>query len=125
MCLLLSSHLVLGLHCLLFPFIPQPSHHSPFQFYLTTCTKHLKAACVTLDSSVHSGLIFLSTHSLFFLSIHGTLITRLQHHISKASIVFLPVFLIVIMQVLHTTVLLGSRNTYFTACMGKDRRQEF
>ena len=49
-------------------------------------------ACATLDSSVHSGLMFSSSHTLVFLSIHDTLITRLQHHISNASIFFLSAF---------------------------------
>ena len=44
---------------------------------------------IGLDSSVHSGLMFSSTHTLIFLPIHDTLISCIQHHISNASL-FLP-----------------------------------
>ena len=81
---------------LAFSFHSFPKHyimfHSPF--LSRHSPKYLKAVFVTLESSVHSGLMFSSTHTLVFLSIHDTLITHLQHHISNASIFFLsfPIF---------------------------------
>ena len=62
-----SSHIVLG-----FPHSTFPSHHM---------SQYLIAARVTLDSSVHSDLMVSSTHTLFFVSIQDTLITRLHHHL--------------------------------------------
>ena len=81
---------------------------------LTTCPKYLKAVCATLDSSVHSGLMFSTTHTLVFLSIHDTLITRLQHHISNASIFFLSAFLIVQVSAPYSTI--GNTKAFTGLC---------
>ena len=89
-----EEHCVLGLPRLLFPLIsPSMTSFSIPRSSLTTCPTYLKAACATLDSSVHSGSMFSSTHTLVFLS-HDTH-HSLQHHISNASIFFLSAFLIV------------------------------
>ena len=64
--------------------IHSPEHHVIFQ---------LIAAFGTLDSSVHSGLMFSIIHMFVFLSIHDTLSTLLQHHNSKASIFLLSCFI--------------------------------
>ena len=69
---MLSSHLVLGLPSLLFPLIsPSITSFSTPRSSPTTCPKYLKAAYATLDSSVHSGLMFSPIHS--FLSLSTTL----------------------------------------------------
>ena len=92
----LSSHLVIGLPRLLFPLVsPSITPLSIPRFSLTTCPNYLKASCATLESSVRYGWMFSSPHTLVCLSIHETLITRLQHHISNASTFFLSAFLIV------------------------------
>ena len=44
------------------------------------------AAFGTLDSSVHSGLMFSMIHMFVFLSIHDTLSTLLQHHNIKYEV---------------------------------------
>ena len=49
------------------------------------CLVIFNAAFVTLDPSVHSGLMLSMIDVLVFLSIHDTLSTLLQHHNSKAS----------------------------------------
>ena len=70
------SHLVIDLSLLLFPLIPPSiTSFSIPRSFLTTCPKYIKAACVAFDSSVHSGLMFSKTHTLFFLSIQDTLTT--------------------------------------------------
>ena len=100
----LSSRLVLGLTRLLVPLIyPNMTSSS-----LTTCPKHLKAACATLDSSVQSGLVFSSIHTLVFLSIHDTLINRLQHHISNASSFFFSASLIAQVSPPHSRLTIGN-----------------
>ena len=104
----LSSRLVLGLF---FPLvssritsvsIPRSSHHMS--------NVYVKAACATLDSSVLSGLMFSSTHTLVFLSIHDSLITRCQHHISNASTFFLSAFLIVQVSAPYSAI--GNTNAF-------------
>ena len=69
--LLCCSRIVLDIARLLFPLAPM--HHIILhsRSCLTTCTKYLKAAFVTFDSCVHSGLIFSSTRTLVCLSIHA------------------------------------------------------
>ena len=58
MVFILSSHLVLGLPHLPFPLIsPSITSFSIPRSSLTTCPKYVKAACATLDSSFHSGLM--------------------------------------------------------------------
>ena len=65
----LHSHLVIGLPRLLFPLIsPSMTPFSMPRSSLTTCPKY--HAYATFDSRVHSGLMFSSTHTLVFLSIH-------------------------------------------------------
>ena len=65
---------------------------------------------VTLDSSVHSGLMLSMIDMLVFLSIHDTLSTLLQHHNSKASIFLLSCFLIVQVSAPYSTI--GNTNTF-------------
>ena len=74
-----------------------PGRHAIVQsaFLSHHMSKYLKAACATLESSVRYGWMFSSPHTLVCLSIHETLITRLQYHISNASTFFLSAFLIV------------------------------
>ena len=86
------SHLVLSLPHL--PFLLIPPSITSFSIpcsYLTTCPKQLNSVCVTLDSSVHSSLMLSSTTLWFLLSVHNTLVTHLQDHISNASIVSLAI----------------------------------
>ena len=88
----LSSHLVIDLPRILFHASPSITSFSIPRSSLTTCPKYLKAVCATLDSSVHSGVLFSSTyyiHFTVFPSIQDTLITRFQHLISNASTFFL------------------------------------
>ena len=59
----LSSHIVLGLRRLPFPFISPSIIFSNSRSSLNTCPTHLD--CATLDSSVHSGLIFCLCHPRF------------------------------------------------------------
>ena len=78
----LSNHLAIGLPHLLFQLIsPSITSFSIPRSSLTTCPKYLKAACATLDSSVHSGLMFSSTHTFVSLSIRDAPIT----HAKKAK----------------------------------------
>ena len=73
--------------------IHSPEHHVIFH---PSCSHHVpKVAFGTLDSSVHSGLMFSIIHMFVFLSIHDALSTLLQHHNSKASIFLLSCILIV------------------------------
>ena len=90
-----SSHLCIGLPLLHAPFILPSITSSSIPPALTTCPKYLNAAFGTLDSSVHSGLMFSIINMFVFLSIHDTLSTLLQHHNSKASIFLLSCFRIV------------------------------
>ncbi len=58
--------------------IHSPEHHVIFH---PSCSHHVhKGTFGTLDSSVHSGLMFSIIHMFVFLSIHDTLSTLLQHH---------------------------------------------
>ena len=78
-----SNYTVLGL---LFPLTPEINTSLTIPCSsLTIHTKYLNAARVTLDSSVHSGLMLSQT--LVFLYIQDTFTTRLPHHISSESIV--------------------------------------
>ena len=113
----LSSYLVLGLLRLFFPLIsPSTTPFSIPRHYITTksCSMYLKAACSTLDSSVHSGLMFSNYE---FVSPSTTLITRLQHHISNASTFFLSAFLIV--QVSALFRIIGNTKTFNTLAFGQ------
>ena len=90
------SHFMVGVPRLLFSLIPASITSFSFpRSCLTTCPKFLKTACVILDSSLHSGLMYSSTQTLVFFSIQDTVITLLQDHISNASTFFLSGFLIV------------------------------
>ena len=93
-----SSHLFLCLPLLLAPFIlrsiifrPSCSHHVPkvaYQvFFFIRCVPVCGySLCISLDSSVHSGLMFSMIHMFVFLSIHDTLSTLLQHHNTVFSV---------------------------------------
>ena len=77
---------------------PSRSIHSSEQHVIfhPSCSHHVpKVVFGTVDSSVHSGLMFSMIHMFVFFSIHDTLSTLLQHHNSKASNFLLSCFLIV------------------------------
>ena len=68
-----------------------PEHHIIFisRSCLTTCPKSEQLAPTSLPVSIPAWCF----PYIVFLSIHDTLITRLQHHISNASVFFLSAFI--------------------------------
>ena len=57
-----SSRLFLGLRQNIFPLITQASHQSQFPVHVSPHVQNTSMLNVTLDSSVHSGLMFSSVH---------------------------------------------------------------
>ena len=88
-----SSHLILGRPLLLLPLIP-PSIRV-FSKESTLCMRWLKYWSFSFSispSSEHPGLISFRMDWLDLLEVHGTLKSLLQHHSSKASILWCSAF---------------------------------
>ena len=91
-----SSHLILGSPLLLVPTIPLSirvfSNESTLHMMWP---KYWSFSFSISSSKKHPGLISFRRHWLDLLAAHGTLKSLLQHHISKASILWCSAFFIV------------------------------
>ena len=94
-----SSHLILCCPLLLLPPIPPASVFSNESTLCMRWPKYWSFSFSISPSSEHSGLISFSMDWLDLLAVQGTLKSLLQHHSSKASILWCSAFFIV--QLLH------------------------
>ena len=87
-----SSHLILCRPLLLLPPIPPSIRVFSNESTLRMRPKYWSFSCSTSPSKEHPGLIFLRMDWLDLLAVQGTLKSLLQHHSSKASILYRSAF---------------------------------
>ena len=117
-----SNHLILSHHLLLlysiFPSIRVFSYESVLHI---KWPKYWSFSCIIHPSNEYSGLISFRMDWLDLLAVQRTLKSLLQHHSSKASILWCSAFFIV--QLSHPYVTTGktialTRRTFVDSCLG-------
>uniref|UniRef100_A0A670IPF5 Uncharacterized protein n=1 Tax=Podarcis muralis TaxID=64176 RepID=A0A670IPF5_PODMU len=101
----LSNHLVLCRPLLLVPSIfPNIRGFSRESSFLMRWPKYWRLSFRICPSSEHSGLISLRMERFDLLAVHGTLKSLLQHHNSKASILWRSAFFLVQLSLPYITI---------------------